>query len=346
MSATTGRIVMWQLLVGICAAIALLFFLRDILMPFFVALVLIALIDGLVRALARTWPSGPRWALIVLTGVIIVALLIGCVTALVFGCAKLVDVGPAVVERLDMLLNDAYRAVGAGQPPRLAELVSAEAVMSVVTPVVSGLGNLLASATLVALFMGFMLASRPLLVKKIDFLAGAPDRAVKFRRVLEQIARGAGDYMWVQTVTGVIYAGACGIALAFIGLDNVLFWTVLIFLLSFIPVLGAGVASIAPALFALIQFPTYWQAIAVFVAVQIFASIVGNVVLPNMQADKQNLDPTVSIFAIALWTLLWGVTGAFLAIPLTVMLMVVFDQFDETRWAAILISNDGKPNAV
>ena len=99
-------------------------------------------------------------------------------------------------------------------------------------------------------------------------------------------------------------------------------------------------------MFALIQFPTYWQAIAVFAVVQVFASLVGNVVLPKMQADKQNIDPTVSIFSIAVWTFLWGISGAFLAIPLMVMLMVVFDQFDDTRWAAILISNDGKPNAV
>jgi predicted PurR-regulated permease PerM len=41
--------------------------------------------------------------------------------------------------------------------------------------------------------------------------------------------------------------------------------------------------------------------------------------------------------------LLWGVPGAFLAIPLTVMAMIVFAQFEQTRWAAILISNDGTP---
>lgn len=345
-SGAPARVAISQVLLGLSAALALLFFLRDILVPFFVALIIIALIDGLVRALARTWPAGPRWALIILTGIIIVAVLLGCVGALVYGGAQLVEQGPALVARLDRLIAEMYGAVGAADPPHLAELVSAEAAMSVARPVVTGLGSLMASATLVVLFMGFMLASRALMAQKLKILAGGPDRAAKLRRVLEKIANGAGDYMWVQTVTGAIYAIACGVTFAIIGLQNPLFWTVVIFLLSFIPVLGAGVASIAPALFALIQFPTYWPAIAVFVAVQVFASIVGNLILPMMQADKQNIDPTISIFSIALWTLLWGVPGAFLAIPLTVMLMVVFDQFDETRWVAVLISNDGEPNAV
>ena len=149
--------------------------------------------------------------------------------------------------------------------------------------------------------------------------------------------------MWVQTVTGALYAGCSGLVLWWIGLDNVPFWTIMIFLLSYIPVLGVAIASTFPALFALVQFPTYWQAIAVFATVQVFAFVVGNIVLPKVQADSQNIDPTVGIFSVALWTLLWGVPGAFLAIPLTVMAMIVFAQFEQTRWAAVLISDDGVP---
>jgi predicted PurR-regulated permease PerM len=40
---------------------------------------------------------------------------------------------------------------------------------------------------------------------------------------------------------------------------------------------------------------------------------------------------------------LWGVPGAFLAVPLTLMLMMVFTQFQSTRWIAALLSNDGNP---
>jgi predicted PurR-regulated permease PerM len=49
------------------------------------------------------------------------------------------------------------------------------------------------------------------------------------------------------------------------------------------------------------------------------------------------------LLALAIWSTIWGIAGAFLAAPLTVMLMIVLAQFPATRWIAILLSNDGKP---
>jgi predicted PurR-regulated permease PerM len=40
---------------------------------------------------------------------------------------------------------------------------------------------------------------------------------------------------------------------------------------------------------------------------------------------------------------LWGIAGAFLAVPLTLMSMMVFAQFESTRPVAALLSNDGNP---
>jgi predicted PurR-regulated permease PerM len=51
----------------------------------------------------------------------------------------------------------------------------------------------------------------------------------------------------------------------------------------------------------------------------------------------------VTLLSLALWTLLWGLAGSFLAVPLTLMLMMVFAQFDSTKWVAAMLSNDGKP---
>jgi predicted PurR-regulated permease PerM len=47
--------------------------------------------------------------------------------------------------------------------------------------------------------------------------------------------------------------------------------------------------------------------------------------------------------SLAVWSWLWGLPGAFLAVPLTLMLMMLFAQFESTRWLSALLSNDGKP---
>jgi predicted PurR-regulated permease PerM len=119
---------------------------------------------------------------------------------------------------------------------------------------------------------------------------------------------------------------------------------VIFFLLTFIPNIGVTIGSIAPALFALLQFDTIWQAVAIFAVIQVAAFVVGNLIYPRMQADTQNIDPVTTIVALSLWTFLWGIPGAFLAVPMTLMLMMAFAQFESTRWVAAALSNDGRPN--
>jgi predicted PurR-regulated permease PerM len=71
--------------------------------------------------------------------------------------------------------------------------------------------------------------------------------------------------------------------------------------------------------------------------------IIGNVVYPRMQGRSLNLDPVMILLSLAFWSGIWGLTGAFLSTPLTVMAMVILAQFDGSRWIAVILSADGDP---
>ena len=101
--------------------------------------------------------------------------------------------------------------------------------------------------------------------------------------------------------------------------------------------------SIVPALFALLQFSSWWQAAVVFGGIQVVAFVVGNFIYPRMQAESQNIAPVATLLSLAFWGSLWGLTGAFLAVPLTLMVMMVCANFPRSRWVAVLLSNDGDP---
>lgn len=160
-----------------------------------------------------------------------------------------------------------------------------------------------------------------------------------FRRIRD----GVEQYLWVQTVTGLIIAVASWIAMMAIGLDNAVFWAFLIFIASYIPVIGGAVGILAPPVFALIQFESFWPAIVLLAVLQAIQFVVGNIILPRMQGDSLNMDPIVVLLSTAFWGLIWGMTGMFLSTPLTVMVMVILAQFDGTRWLAVLLSADGQP---
>jgi predicted PurR-regulated permease PerM len=192
-------------------------------------------------------------------------------------------------------------------------------------------------------YFGFMLAGQRRMSRKIDVAAGSSKRATAIKEVVGRAAEDIETYVWVQTITGLMLTASAVVVMFAVGLNNVLFWTVIFFLLTFIPNIGVTVGSIAPSLFALVQFQTLWQAIAIFAVTQLAAFVVGNFIYPRLQAQTQNIDPIVTLLSLAVWSWLWGLPGAFLAVPLTLMLMMLFAQFESTRWLSALLSNDGKP---
>jgi predicted PurR-regulated permease PerM len=94
---------------------------------------------------------------------------------------------------------------------------------------------------------------------------------------------------------------------------------------------------------ALVQFPTLGPVVAVFAGVGAWQFIIGNFLQPRMTGESLNLSAVVVLLALAIWGTVWGIVGAFLAAPMTVMLMIVLAQFPSTRWIAILLSADGNP---
>ncbi|MDZ4778484.1 MAG: AI-2E family transporter, partial [Alphaproteobacteria bacterium] len=122
-----------------------------------------------------------------------------------------------------------------------------------------------------------------------------------------------------------------------------LFWAFLIFFLNYIPTVGSMIAVVLPTLAAAVAYPTAGPVIAVAAGVGTWQFVIGNFIQPRFTGDSLNLSAVVVLLALALWGSLWGIAGAFLAVPLTVMLMVMLAQIDDARWIAVLLSADGKP---
>lgn len=333
-----------QILTGAAAAVALLYFLSDILIPLIIAFVLVVLVDAVVSFIDRRWPRAPRWAVSVLAGLTVIVSASTGIFVLAQGAVQMVEQGPALVERVEALVQSAGRSFGLTEPLRLSELVGQVNVPQIAGHVLSAAQGVAGAVLLIIIYFGFMVAGRRRISRKIDAVAGSSGGRSRLKGIIERIAGDLKTYLWVQTITGAMLASASALVMLAVGLDNVLFWTVVLFLLSFIPQIGVTVGSIVPALFALLQFDTFWQALAIFGGIQFVAFIIGNLIYPRMQADTQNIDPVTTLLALSFWTFLWGLPGAFLAVPMTLMLMMIFAQFENTRWVAAALSNDGKPD--
>ena len=70
--------------------------------------------------------------------------------------------------------------------------------------------------------------------------------------------------------------------------------------------------------------------------------LVGNFIEPKVMGNSMNISALVTILSLTLWGAIWGITGMILSVPITMIMILVFSQFDSTRGVAILLSENGK----
>ena len=69
---------------------------------------------------------------------------------------------------------------------------------------------------------------------------------------------------------------------------------------------------------------------------------IGSFLEPRLLGDTLNISPLVVILFLALWGLLWGGVVMLLCVPITMVLIIVFAQFPNTRPIAVFLSENGK----
>lgn len=347
---STGRNA--DVVTAVVVAGAALYWLRGILTPFALAFFLLIMIDGLEGIIRQRAPRLPGWAPLTLAfGLILLAFGVSVyvVASNIAGFAgDLTSTGPGgqnnYAARLNGMIADVARLLGVDEAPTLRELFRQLNPQRFLGAFVGAMQGLLSDAIFILIYLGFLLASRRGFQAKARHLFGSREERKEAGRIFDEIRSGAQGYLWIQTVTGAMIAGASYVIMLAVGLDHALFWAFFIFLTGYIPIVGPAVGTALPAVFALVQFTGYWQPLVVFVGAQGVNFIVGNLIYPRMQAKGLNLDPVVVLLSLAFWSALWGLTGAFLSTPLTVVAMVLLAQFQGTRWIAILLSQNGEPD--
>ena len=320
-----------------------LFWLRAILTPLALAMFLVVMIDGFARFLSHRAAFLPRWADLPVALLISTVAFAATVYAVASNAAGFAGQLIADTARLNILIANVAGAFGVKVPPTVAQLVSQLNPSHYIGDVAVALQTFASGAFAVFVYMGFLIASRQGFQKKVGALFPTSGELDQAAGVFHRIRDSLEGYLWIQTVTGLMIAVASGLLMAGVGLHNPIFWAFLIFILTFIPVIGGFIGTILPPLVALVQFPTYWQALVIFIGLEIIMFAVGNVLTPRMQRDSLNIDPVVVLLSLALWGAVWGVPGMFLSTPLTVAAITILAQFEGSRWIAILLSGDGDP---
>ncbi|MBD3836863.1 AI-2E family transporter [Brevundimonas sp.] len=335
-------------LIATVAAGAAVYWLRDILTPLAMAIFLLIMIDGLKRWVEMRTPLTARWAGVAALALVVLGFF-ASIAIIVNGAAGFFGEASGVSQnlgpRIDQIIRDVWGLFNQQNPPTAQDLLRGVDLRGYLTSLAFQAQGVASGAFFVLVYLGFLLASRAGFQRKIVHMFPDRHQRAEAVAVFQRVRGGVEGYLWVQAVTGVMICVAAWILMRAVGLQNAEFWTFVIFVVGFIPVLGGAIAGLAPPLFALVQFDSYWPALILLGGLQAILFVVGNMVQPRMQGDNQNIDPVVVLLALAFWGKLWGVVGMFLSTPLAVMAMAILAEFRGSRWMAVLLSGDGEPYA-
>ena len=100
--------------------------------------------------------------------------------------------------------------------------------------------------------------------------------------------------------------------------------------------------ALQPALFALLQFGDIRAVLGLAAALSVVQFLNGNLLDPYLMGSSLNMSPFVILVSLTVWSALWGIPGAFLAVPITACIMMILAEFSGSRPIAVLLSQKGE----
>jgi len=336
----------WRILV-IVGVIAVLVFvimqLRDIVVPFFVAVLLAALLVPFMNFLVRK--GWPRWLAIVVAMVGTLAVIAGLIVLVVLQVrAGYPDLQAQSVEAYDNL-----KAWLLASPLQLTEAdISAylgqawEAIQRDSSALVSGLMSV--GTTAGHVLAGFLLTLFATLFFLIDGKGVWRWIVGLFPRRSRPAVDGAGQAGWITLTTFVkvqifvaavdaigIGAGAWILGLFFGGFPLVIPIAVAVFLGSFIPVVGALISG-ALAVFVALVYLGPIPAVMMLGIVLLVQQVEGHILQPLVMGTAVKVHPLAVVFAVAAGGFIAGIPGALFAVPVIAVLNVVVKYIAAGEW--------------
>ena len=314
---------------------------RDLLIPFAVSVMIWYVINALARMFEK-YVKSPGWLSLTLS-ICSFLIMLGLIVELISGnIAAVREAAPDYQANLGRLIESLAKHAGMQEIPTIAQVIDQVNVRALIGSVASAVANVAGDAGLILIYVIFLLAEQRTFKRKIEALFSDEDRRGEVYLILSDIQQRIQTYVSVKTFLSLATAIISYIVLAAVGLDLAGFWAFVIFLLAYIPTVGSLLGVVFPALMAILQFGTMGPFIIIAVGLGAAQFVIGNVLEPRMMGKSLNLSSLVVIISLAVWGSIWGVTGMFLSVPITVIMMIVLAEFQQTRPIAILLSADGK----
>ena len=321
----------------VLALLYTLYFARLFLIPIVFALLLNFLLSPLIRLMSRFWIKPPLGAAFVLL------LLIGAMTGAVYQLAGPAQGWAAIapqsfvraqvrlrkiirpVQQVSKNVEQAANAVD-GTDPKTKSVVVQSAGPSISSRLFGTTQRFLAGLLEVLILLYFLLAGGDLFLQKLIKVLPHFNDKVKAVEIARATESAVSAYLTTTLLLNVVEGALVAGVFYLLGMPNVLLWGALVACLEFVPYLGALTAVAVFTLAGLSAFSDVGHALLIpgsFLAINL---IQANFVTPMLLGHRLTLNPVAIFIGLAFFFWIWGVPGAFLAVPLLATFKIFCDN--------------------
>jgi predicted PurR-regulated permease PerM len=212
-------------------------------------------------------------------------------------------------------------------PPTSAQPAPITRLLGTTTEVVGG-------ATEVLLLLFLMLGSGGMFLQKlIRVLPTRHDKKIADDSIHEGEAIVL-RYVLVTAMINIVQGTIIALIMWPLKMPSPILWGVFTFVLEFVPYLGATVMIAMLAVISLATFDSFWGIVLPPASYLLVTTIQNNLVSPLAYGRGLKLNPVAVLIGVLFWWFVWGVAGAFLAVPIIAMIKVVGDRMPALKGLA------------
>jgi predicted PurR-regulated permease PerM len=197
---------------------------------------------------------------------------------------------------------------------------------NIVLPVVAFLTPAAGELLLFFGAMLFFLVGQSSFRSQFIAMFSARDAKLRALKILNDIEHNLAGYLTVVTMINAALGAIVAAGTWLLGFPSPVIFGVVAAVLNYVPYVGPAVMVVALFGVGLITFPSLGHALVAPLAFVVLTTTEGHFITPTIVGRRLTLNPLLVFLALAFWTWMWGPLGAFLAVPLSIVGLIIVNH--------------------
>jgi predicted PurR-regulated permease PerM len=313
---------------------AFLYFGRPLVLPLLAAAVIaLTLAPGVKAAAARGCPPAVSALLVLLVAIgamsLVVTVIAGPVSAWI---GRAPEIGASLKQKLSVFdsplaaLHQLQTSLFGGDTGLSVNEPATSVASNVVLPVMAFVTPAAGEILLFFALLFFFLVGQGEMRRSVVAMFASREAKLRFLKIMHDIERNLAAYIAVVSMVNVTLGAVVALGAWIIGLPNPIIFGVLAGLFNYVPYIGPAIMVIVLFGVSLVTFPSLSHAFIAPLGLVALTTAEGHFITPTIVGRRLTLNPLLVFLALAFWTWMWGPIGAFLAVPLSIVGLVVFNH--------------------